>query len=56
MMTKKNLNIKIDEELKTKFHSIAVSKNTKMTDVLIEAIKEYVEKNSEWMWVVIRIE
>lgn len=43
-----NLNMKIDEELKQEFKVIATKNKENMTDVVVSAIKDYVEKNKEW--------
>ena len=41
------LNIKIDEELKQDFKVIATKNKENMTDVVLDAIKKYVEQNKE---------
>lgn len=42
-----NLNMKIDEDLKQEFKLCAIKNKENMTDVVMAAIKEYVEKNRE---------
>jgi len=42
-----NLNMKIDEDLKQEFKLCAIKNKENMTDVVLDAIKKYVEKNRE---------
>lgn len=41
------LNIKIDEELKQEFKLCATKNKENMTDVILDAIKKYVQENNE---------
>lgn len=46
-MSLTKIQINVDEDLKIKFKMITAKNKENMTDILVKAIEEYIEKNSE---------